>query len=159
TLVVASWVEGQFTQQLAVFGDGAHVVAGDEEHHRFAAVLVADVEVPETAQVTQRDAAVVVEPVAANAVIDLGLSRGRCRLQAAVESLQWSPAVEGAVWSLLVVDGAKGVELELEVSERVGGRLLDKEELQGLVEALDLAAGLRVIRRRVDALDAQAVEL
>jgi hypothetical protein len=63
------------------------------------------------------------------------------------------------VRSLLVVDGAEGIELELEVSNRLGRSLAGEEELQGLVEALHLAAGLRVIGRGVDALNAKAVEL
>ena len=61
--------------------------------------------------------------------------------------------------SVPVVDGPEGVELHLQVSERLSSRLLGEEELEGLVEAFDLAAGLRVIGSRVDALDAEAVEL
>ena len=61
--------------------------------------------------------------------------------------------------SVLVVDGPEGVELQLEVSQRVSGSLLGEEELEGLVEAFHLAAGLGVIRGRVHALNAQTVEL
>jgi hypothetical protein len=61
--------------------------------------------------------------------------------------------------SLLVVNGAKGIELQLQVGNRFGGNLAGEKELQGLVEAFDFAAGLGVIGRGVHALDAQAVEL
>jgi hypothetical protein len=63
------------------------------------------------------------------------------------------------VWSLLVVDAAEGVELELEVGNRPGRSLPGEEELQGLVKTLHLAAGLRVMGRGVNALNAKAVEL
>jgi hypothetical protein len=49
--------------------------------------------------------------------------------------------------SLLVVDVAEGIELELQVSNRFSWSLASEEELQGLVEAFDLAAGLRVVGR------------
>ena len=61
--------------------------------------------------------------------------------------------------SLLVIDGAEGIELELQMSNRLGGRLFGEKELQSLVEAFDLAAGLGVIGRGVNALNAEAVEL
>src|SRR5712692_2433484 len=63
------------------------------------------------------------------------------------------------MWSQLVVDAGEGVELELEVSNRFSWSLASEEELQGLVEAFDLAAGLGVIGRGVNALNAEAVEL
>ena len=63
------------------------------------------------------------------------------------------------MWSLLVIDGAESVELELQVGNRFGRSLSGEKELQGLVEAFDLAAGLGVIGRGVNALDAEAVEL
>ena len=61
--------------------------------------------------------------------------------------------------SMLVVDGAEGVELELEVGNGLGPGLLGQVELQGLMEAFDLATGLGVIGRGVNALNTQAVEL
>ncbi len=45
------------------------------------------------------------------------------------------------------------------LSERLKGRLFGEEELQGLVEAFDLAAGLGVIGGGVNALNAETVEL
>lgn len=68
-----------------------------------------------------------------------------------MESLQWSSSVERSMWSLLVVDGAEGIELQLQVGKRLGRSLLGEEELQGLVEAFDFAAGLGVIGSRCPA--------
>src|SRR5437667_10780096 len=52
--------------------------------------------------------------------------------------------------TMLVVVGTKRVELHLKVRDRARRRLLSEVALHGLVEALDLAAGLRVLRGRVD---------
>jgi hypothetical protein len=51
------------------------VGAGDQKQDRLAAVLVADVKVTETAEVSEGDATTGVEPVAANAEIDLRLGQ------------------------------------------------------------------------------------
>jgi hypothetical protein len=63
-----------------------------------------------------------------------------------------------AVGSGVVVVGAKCVQLQLEVGRRVCRRLLGQELLEGLVEALDLAAGLGMVGRGVLALDAESVQ-
>src|SRR2546422_6639556 len=55
--------------------------------------------------------------------------------------------------SLLVVVDAEGIELELEESQVLSRRLALQETLHGLVETLDLAAGLRVIGTRVSGFD------
>jgi len=124
-----------------------------------AAPFVADMEVTEAAEVAKGDAAVAIEMVAANAVIDLRPSQTRRGFETSMESLQWRAAVEGSVGTLLVVDGAEGIKLQLKVSDGLGRCLFGEEELQGLVEAFDLAAGLGVIGRGVNALNAQPVEL
>jgi hypothetical protein len=62
---------------LAILGDDAHVGAGNQKDDLLAPALVADVEMTETAEVAESDAAFGVETVAANAVIDLGLSHRR----------------------------------------------------------------------------------
>ena len=98
-------------------------------------------------------------PVVANAVIDRWLGQRRRGFESGIESLQRRAAVKSSMWSLLVIDGAESVELELEVGNRFGRSLSGEEELQGLVEAFDLAAGLGVIGRGVNATDAEAVEL
>jgi len=119
-------------------------------------VFVTDVEVAYPAEVAEGDAAVGIEAVAANAVIDRRLGQRGGGFEPSVESLQRGAAIESAMPSVLVVDDAKGLELELEVSERLSGSLLGQKELEGLVEAFDFAAGLGVIRRGVNALHAEA---
>ena len=56
----------------------------------------------------------------------------------------------------MVVVVANGIELELQMSQRNRSGLSAQVALQGLVKALDLTASLRVIRRGVDATDAEA---
>ena len=114
------------------------MVAGDKEHDCLAAPFVADMEVTEAAEVAKGDAAVAIEMVAANAVIDLRPSQTRRGFETSMESLQWRAAVEGSVGTLLVVDGAEGIKLQLKVSDGLGRCLFGEEELQGLVEAFDL---------------------
>ena len=58
----------------------------------------------------------------------------------------------------VVVVGTEGVQLELQVAQRLSRGLLGEELLQGLVEAFDLAAGLRVVGGGVLALDAQPLQ-
>jgi hypothetical protein len=50
--------------------------------------------------------------------------------------------MERAVGTVLVFVGAEGIELRLKDRKRCGRRLLVEEAPLGLVEALDLAAGL-----------------
>jgi hypothetical protein len=59
---------------------------------------------------------------------------------------------------VLVVTGAEGVGLELEMTQRLGRSLHAQIALEGLVETLDLAAVLRVVGGGVLDLDAVHVE-
>jgi hypothetical protein len=82
-------VQGQFAPQLAILGEHAHVSAGNQKDDLLAPALVADVEMLETTEVAESDAAFGVEPVATNAVIDLGRAGEGEAFEASVESLQW----------------------------------------------------------------------
>src|SRR2546430_3470067 len=62
-LVVAVSVESQLAQDGAVLGDHLEVGSGDEKSHRQPLVLVADVEVTESTQVTHGHATTAVELV------------------------------------------------------------------------------------------------
>jgi len=62
---------------LAILGEHAYVSAGNQKDDLLAPALVADVEMTETAEVAESDAAFGVESVATNAVIDLRLSHRR----------------------------------------------------------------------------------
>ncbi len=63
------------------------------------------------------------------------------------------------MWPAVVVVLAEDIELPLQLGQRLGGRLLLEEALEGLVEAFDLAASLGVVGRGVLEDDAQALEL
>src|ERR1035437_484585 len=74
----------------------------------------------------------------------------------------WSgvwPARARGVRPVLVVVGAEGIQLSLEDGDGGRGSLLGQVALEGLVEALHLAAGLGVIWRRVLGGDAEPLEL
>jgi hypothetical protein len=58
--------------------------------------------------------------------------------------LGWGGAADGPVRAAGVVVGGEAVELGLQGAGGGGGPLAGEPFLQGLVEALDLAAGLRV---------------
>ena len=63
------------------------------------------------------------------------------------------------MWSFAVVVVTKRVELKLELGDGTSWRLLAQKAFDGLVEALNLATGLRVVWRRVFEGDTQALEL
>ncbi len=75
-----------------------------------------------------------------------------------MEGLEGCLASGRTVRSLLVVVDAECIELKLQVGEVLSGSLAPEEELEGEVEALHLAAGLRVIRAGVGGDNAQTVE-
>jgi len=119
----------------------------------------ADGDMTKPAQVTQGDLAEGVDFVAADAMVEGCGSLSGFGLEASIEDSDRSLAIEGAVRSAVVVVVAEGVELELQLVQGGGGSLLAKEALEGLVEALDFAAGLRVIGTGVLEVDAQTLKL
>ena len=71
-LIATIRVKGQLTQHRAVFGDDLELSAGDEQGHRLTSSLVADIEMAKPAEVADRDLAVAIELVAADAVLNRG---------------------------------------------------------------------------------------
>ncbi len=100
-----------------------------------------------------------VDFVATDAVVCGRRLQGGLGLEEWVENCEWCLPVECSMGSSGVVVLAKRVELKLELGDGVCRRLLVQEALDGLVEALDLAAGLRVVGRGVFEDDAQALQL
>ena len=84
----------------------------------------ADRDVAELAEVAEGDLAGGVDAVVANPVMGRCLGQNGLGLDASVESHKRASSVECAVGSVVVVVLAEGVELELEVGERLGGDLL-----------------------------------
>ena len=66
-----------------------------------------------------------------------------------MEGLEWSATIRGSMRPLLVVIETEGIELDLQVGNIFGRGLSLQIALEGLMEALDLAAGLRVVWSRV----------
>ena len=63
------------------------------------------------------------------------------------------PTADRSVRTAMVVVVAEPVELSLEIIDRGDSVLATQVQLEGLMEAFDLAAGLRVIRARVGVTD------
>jgi hypothetical protein len=137
-------------------GDGGLVDDGED-----AAMCVAgaDAEVVHAAGASDAHFAVVVGSVVAQPVVAVvadggGESRFRC---GGVGHRRGEP-LQRPVGSKLVVDALEAVELGLQVGQSGGGGLSGEPALQGLVEALDLALGLRMVGMAVLLGDAQVGE-
>src|SRR5205809_3473181 len=111
------------------------------------------------AQVAHSDATTGIKPVATNSVLDRCTEPGRACLEPGMEGLEWGLAVDRTMRSLLVVVEPESIELELEVSQALGRRLPLQVALEGLVEALDFAAGLGMVGTGVSGFDSQPIEL
>ncbi|KQV07337.1 hypothetical protein ASC63_08540 [Leifsonia sp. Root112D2] len=102
------------------------------------------------------DFPVAIDDVGSDSVVrcQRGVLRGR--FDRCVVSLLRGVASERSVRALLVVDDAEPIELVLEVGDGVGGRLFSEPEFECLMEAFDLALGLRMVGVAVFLRDAQA---
>ena len=158
-LVVAGWVEDEFANEGSVLTDHADVLVGDQEVDAEPAVVSAEADVVEPAQVAESDDPCLVDTVVADPVVSEWFGDVGSGLDAGVEGVQGRVAVEGAMGALLVVVSPEGIELGLEHGQRRCWRLFVEELLLGLVKALDLAAGLGVVRGRVFGDDAEPLEL
>ena len=155
-LVVPGGVEGEVAEQFAGGrGDYPDVEVLDEQQDVGSGVGSSDADVVQAAVVAQGDDAGVVDAVAADPLMRRrdaggggfgagGVGGGRGRGP--------GPA-QGAVRALEVVVLAEVVELGLQLAPGAGRGLGVQPLLQGLVESLDLAAGLRVVRGGVLLLD------
>jgi hypothetical protein len=159
TVVVSIWLESQRSEELAGIGDDSDVGICDEKMDLPILVRGTDADVPEPAQVAQGERAEAIDFVAADAVVDRRGSIEGLGLDESIEDGHWGLPVEGAVWSDVVVVGAEGIELVLQLGQRAGRPLLLEEALEGLVKAFHLAAGLRVVGSGVFWDDAEAFEL
>jgi hypothetical protein len=101
----------------------------------------------EPAVVAQGEFAVGVDAVAADAEVlaDADALPRRQGAGAGVPGGCWGAAADGPVWPCGVVVGGELVELGLQAAGGGGQVVAGEPFLQGLVEALDLAAGLRVV--------------
>ena len=124
-------------------GDGDVVVVGECED-AFAGVRGADAEVVHAAGAAQAHLAVGVEAVVAQPVVAGGVPvGGREGFGGRAVGLSGVLAVKRAVGAMVVVVFAEPVELALQVGAGRGRRVGGEPALQGLVEAFDLALGLR----------------
>ena len=141
-----------FAGELVDDCDGGLVGDGED-----AAVCVAGAaEVVHAAGAAEADLAVVVglvvaQPVVAGVADGAGWSRFGC---GGVGDRGGEP-LQCPVGSKLVVDALEAVELGLQLDDGGGGGLGSEPALQGLVEAFDLALGLRMVRMAVLLRDAE----
>src|SRR5438128_4890718 len=96
--VAAAWIERELAEQLTVVADDPHVRPGDEQPDRRALVRAADVDVPQLAQVAQRDAAAAIDLVVTYTEVDHRLWQlRRSGFDARVEGHQRRASAERAV--------------------------------------------------------------
>ena len=136
-LVVAARITGERAQQFAVLADDPNVIVGDEQPDRFVRVGSADRDVPELAVVAQGDRPTGVDAVRSDREVNRRRHLGRSRFDPRGERDQRRASTERPVRPVLVVVGAVGVELQLQVAERRWRNLLGQVLLEGLVEPLD----------------------
>jgi hypothetical protein len=131
-LVVLGGVDGEAAEELAVVGDDPDVEVGDEEQDAGAGVGATEADVEEFAAVAEGDAAGLVDPVSADAVVahdgDGGCGGGG--LGAGGEDLGGGAAGEGPVGSDGVVVGGEVVELGLQLGQGVGGGLFGQPSFE-----------------------------
>jgi hypothetical protein len=159
-LVVPGWVEGELADQFAGVAVGdADVQVVDEHQDWGAGQSGADADVVESAAVAQGDRAVVVDPVGPDSVVGADDGTGRYGLGSGGVGVGGGAAVQGTVRPDGVVVGAEAVQLALQLGDRGGGGLGGEPLLQGLMEALDLAASLGVVGAGVGDPDAAEAAL
>jgi hypothetical protein len=127
-----------------------------EQDHAFAFMGASDAEVAEPSGVAQCDLAVVVHAVGADPPVfalgcDGGGGFGGLRV-----GLGRCAAVQCLVRAFVVVDLPEFGQLFVQLLHGVGAGLPGEPFFQGLVEALDFALGLRVVRGAVLLCDAQS---
>ena len=132
-------------QDLArVESDDGDLTLVDDGEDALTGVGGADPQVMQTAGPAQGDAAAPVDQIVAEPEVTGGAAPGRVCLRSGPVGLDRGHAADGPVWSLFVVDDPERIELGLQLREGARCGLLPEPALQGLVEALDLALGLRM---------------
>nr|WP_282826564.1 hypothetical protein [Gulosibacter sediminis] len=137
-------------------GDGDGGVVGDRED-AFAVVRGADAEVVHAAGAAEADLAVADAVVAQSVVRGVGVIAGD-RFRGRGEGLGRGVPGEGSVGSAFVVMLAKRGQLGLEFVGGAGAGPGREPLFQGLVEAIDFALGLWVVRGAVILSDTQERE-
>jgi hypothetical protein len=118
-LVVEAGVESELAQQLAGGGvDHADVLVVDQDSNPFVFVGASDSDVVHAGAEPEGDGAGVIDTVFADSPVSVGAGRGGFAARGV--GLVWGCAVEGAMRADGVVVVAEGVELALELNDRVG---------------------------------------
>ena len=115
-LVVASWIKGQFAQQIPIVADDSYIGAGDHDANGPMVERVADSDVAKPTEVAQGDAAETVDLVSTNPEMR-DCRFGGFGLDSSVECDERSQCAQRAMGSLLVVVAAEGIELNLQMSQ------------------------------------------
>jgi hypothetical protein len=142
--------------------DDPDVEVVDEQDDVGSGVGPADADVEEAALVAERDLALFVDDVVADAVVvvELAADGGSGLGQRVVDGGRGGAVWQRAVWALLVVEGAKEVKEGLELDERGWLAVLSAQPAEhGLLEAFDLSAGGGVVGSGVLLADVEASEL
>ena len=145
-MVVPGGVELEVSQERSAGRDDPDVLVVGEDEDGLSGVAAADSDVVQAAVVALCEFPVGVDGVVPDAVVALGegLAAGSGLGSRGVGLLRGAPA-QCPVRSAGVVVVAEGVELALEANDGRGGRAGRQVLLDGLVDAFDLPAGLRVV--------------
>ncbi len=160
-LIVSGRIEGEVPEHLTLVRQDTYIEIGDEHDHRRASVGSADTDVMQPPAVSQRDPADAVDAVPAHPgpFRKVESRSGRPGLVSCLERRLRCHAPASAVGAHLVVAGDERVDLRLERLDVFGCVLFRQVGFERLVEALDLAAGLRVVGARVTVGDSAGEQL
>ena len=134
------------SDHLTLFGEDPNVTVSDQHGDDPAAVAPSNTNVEHACPITEGDFAVGVDFVLADPLVrgPVGELSG-CGLDAGVEGRSGCLSIECSVGTDVVVVVDEGVELGLQLHQVARRGLFGQELLHGLVEPLDLAAGLGVV--------------
>jgi hypothetical protein len=143
-LVVPSRIEGEPTDQLPVFAQHPDVAVGHEHEHPGADEPTSQPDVVRPRVVAKRDRAGDVDLVPSDPEVgrDYEPRQPWRRLRPSCERLGGGTPADRPVRPDLVVVAPEAVELHLELADARRRLLPGEPPLEGLVESLDLAAGL-----------------
>jgi len=141
-------------------GDDPDVQITGQDQNFGAGPAAADADVVEPAVVAQGEFAVGVDAVAADPEVfaDADALPGGHGAGPGVPGGCWGAAADGPVRAAGVVVGGEGIQLGLQPGGGGGGVLAGEPVLEGLVQAFDLPAGLRVVGAAVAEGDPQRGE-
>src|SRR4051812_21109067 len=158
-LEVAGGVQGEFAEEFAGVAVDDLDVHVDEQGDRGAGAESAEADVVDAGVVPRGDGPGLVDLVVPDSAVRVDVGPGGGGLGSGGVGLPGGSAREGTVRADVVVVAAELGELALQAGGGLGGWLGGEPFLLGLVESLDLSAGLGMVRSGVVEPDPEPTEL